>query len=53
MVKRTYHTSRQPVFTGTDEEKQKAYSKWRSRWFKLTQKRKIAKHGENKKGRPR
>ena len=43
----------QPVFKGSSDEKQKAYSKWREAWFKATQKRTILKSGDNKPGRPR
>lgn len=43
----------QPLFEGSDKEKQQAYSKWREVWFKATQKRKILPSGKNKPGRPR
>jgi hypothetical protein len=37
----------------SSSEKQAAYSKWRTKWFELTNKRKLLKDGEAKKGRPR
>jgi hypothetical protein len=51
-IKKT-RLSHQPTFIGTDAEKQKAYAKWRARWFAKTQGRKILKDGDNKKGRPK